>query len=616
MILHVKEILKERLEAKVVLKRLSVPMVRRSPNNPSTTFEGKQGCPQLGTDEGDGESTAEDLHEEEDDDDEVEVIIGSEDHVCWFDWIVRDVMVRTHEQHPENNSCHHELKVSADECGSIQFPPELLIESKQTRKGFWPFAVAIYGIKESRVFCGGSIISKKHILTAGHCVQDRSIGLQYAPSEISVRLEAYVLPVGGRNVNVSEIYIHPYWEEFNVARLDSDIAILLLTDSLTLNQNVQVVCLPSDDDIVQDTIGYVVGWGSENQLPSHSIVNVLENSFCYSLNQTNMRTICGEVETMDSSIREVAGGGLFVSDFASTWVQHGIAVLFTNVTIKEEKYDEPVMFFVNVKSFKIWIEYIVNQTGGALGEAIKRKHNLNCSYMFLYYSYTCVVHDLNLLNKHFAVDTIIGTHISGENSDKVEIIQFHNGTMFSLINGLGKLFPNLKSLYIGYSDSSSLNMKVISRSNFENMKNLFEIVIHKSDIETLPEDTFCELPKLERFQLDGKLKKLPENIFQMNPRLKEVYLASNALQKLPRHLFKNNTLLDWVNFSNNLIKIIEIDFSQFANVRYVFLDGNVCINKNFIKTEILNENLYQETNAVGKVMELQRLIYNNCSFFP
>lgn len=245
------------------------------------------------------------------------------------------------------------------------------------------------------------------------------------------------------------------------------------------------------------------------------------------------------------------------------------------------------------------------------------KNKLN--YMTHFFRYACVAHGLNLLSNNFVIDRLIGSHKSGENNSNVELMQFHNETMFYLANGIGDFFPNLKSIFVGYSDSLSLNTKLISRSNFQNMKNLFEIVIHKSDIETIAEDILWDLPNLERFQLDGRLKELPERTFENNANLKEVYLASNALEFLPRKLFKNNPSLDWVNFRNNFLKIIEIDFMRLTTMKYAFLAGNVCIDRDFNKTDLQVDYQYEDLNEptdfyqFRRITELQRLIYSNCS---
>lgn len=192
--------------------------------------------------------------------------------------------------------------------------------------------------------------------------------------------------------------------------------------------------------------------------------------------------------------------------------------------------------------------------------------------------------------------------------------------MFGLVNGIGKFFPHLKSIFIGYSDAeTSLNTKLISRSNFENMENLFEIIIHQSDVEAIPEDTLWDLPNLERFQLDGKLNELSERTFERNGKLKEIYLASNQLEFLPRKLFRNNFSLDWVNFKDNFLKIIEIDFVRFETIKYIFLAGNVCIDKNFNKTDEQIDGQRKEntdSSQIRRIVEFQLLIHSNCTFIP
>lgn len=224
-----------------------------------------------------------------------------------------------------------------------------------------------------------------------------------------------------------------------------------------------------------------------------------------------------------------------------------------------------------------------------------------------FFRYACVVHDFNVRSKNLGVGTIYGSHASGESDGKVELIQFLNGTMFYLLDGVGKYFPNLKSIYIGHSELPSLNTMHIRRSNLQNMKNLFEFVIHKSNIEIVDEHLLWDLPNLERFHLEGKLKLLQDRIFEKNVKLREIYLASNRLEYLPRCLFRHNLLLEWVNFKDNSLKIIEIDFSNFKNIRYIFLANNVCINENYDRTEDNKAEIYQ----INKIVFLQ-LIMSNC----
>lgn len=449
-----------------------------------------------------------------------------------------------------------------------------------------------------------------------------------------------------KHANITEITVHPDWERFSKTSLDADIAILVLDNSVTLTHDVQVVCLPSDGDVIDDAKGFIAGWDLEQRTPKHSIINVFNYSYC--LDETHIlsttlpsHTFCGGAERA-SILKTVTGGGFFISSGSDpVWVQYGVAVSVTNGT--GNLNDQKIVSLMNVALFKTWIVDTVRQSGGVVGEAITGRSNLECNFVHLYYSYVvsrveientytifcrtfryaCVAYGLNVQNKNFGVDRLIGSHEFNENNDKVELIQFHNGTMFYLVDGIGRLFPNLKSFFVGYSDSDSdpLNTTLIRRSNFLNMENLFEIAIHKSDIAWIYEDLLWDLPNLERFQLDGILLEIPERTFENNAKLKEVYLAANALVFLPKNLFKNNLDLKWVNLANNSLLFIQTDFRRLPNILYIFLAGNLCINQNFNKTAeqvedrsaVLNEN--NNSDQVGEVMQLQRLIDSNCTLY-
>lgn len=196
--------------------------------------------------------------------------------------------------------------------------------------------------------------------------------------------------------------------------------------------------------------------------------------------------------------------------------------------------------------------------------------------------------------------------------------------MLQLVNGLGKLFPNLKVILVGYTDAPTLHTTFIRRSNFQNMKNLSEIAIHKSNIETVAEDLLWDLLNLKRFQIDGRIKELPERLFERNRKLEEVYLASNALEYLPKRLFKNNLALHWVNFADNALKRIDTNFMRLNQIQYIFLDSNICIDKSFNRSaaeqvdyqyDDENENVSETAGSqqVLTVFQLQRLIYWNCT---
>ncbi len=102
----------------------------------------------------------------------------------------------------------------------------------------WGWAASLRYSSSGSHFCGGSIISNSHILTAAHC----TIGLSSA-SAVRVYVGSIYLYTVGQVRDVSNIYIHPYYSS---STYDNDISILKLSSPIDLSQpGVDLVCLPN-----------------------------------------------------------------------------------------------------------------------------------------------------------------------------------------------------------------------------------------------------------------------------------------------------------------------------------------------------------------------------------
>ena len=121
--------------------------------------------------------------------------------------------------------------------------------------------------------CGGTLVGRKHVITAAHCVYDSRDQFMYEAKELTV-----VLGINNRfnetglKSNVEKVMMHPEFKSIKPPNYDrevpeNDIAVLVLTENIRFldYKNIRPACLPdyktSDVNYFKDQTGIISGWG-------------------------------------------------------------------------------------------------------------------------------------------------------------------------------------------------------------------------------------------------------------------------------------------------------------------------------------------------------------------
>ncbi|KAL7299625.1 hypothetical protein TKK_0007387 [Trichogramma kaykai] len=131
--------------------------------------------------------------------------------------------------------------------------------------GEFPWMVAV--LKEAVVEgeavkiyqCGGSLINRRAILTAAHCVEGKETkDLYVRAGEWDTQTTDEPLPHQDRRVSL--ITSHP---DYRSGILFNDYALLILESPFELADNVELLCLPDQDDNFDDANCHATGWGKD-----------------------------------------------------------------------------------------------------------------------------------------------------------------------------------------------------------------------------------------------------------------------------------------------------------------------------------------------------------------
>jgi len=240
-------------------------------------------------------------------------------------------------------------------CGEGPDKLDRVVGGADAEPNDWPWQALLK--TNNKYYCGGTLVAKRWVLTAGHCLRYKT------KEQLSVVLGDHIRSKAEgpeQSFTVDLIVRHPNYDS---KTKDNDIALLKLNKDAVLSKKVNLACLPKEA-VDLDATCYITGWGRTTGLGDtadtlqEAKLKVVTNQACSVLNTSPPVTenmLCagyGFDFSKSQSGCQGDSGGPFVCEIGKKWYVHGAVSWGSSRCISVESYT----VFARVHKFVGWIE--------------------------------------------------------------------------------------------------------------------------------------------------------------------------------------------------------------------------------------------------------------------
>nr|XP_039262303.1 tryptase-2-like [Styela clava] len=189
---------------------------------------------------------------------------------------------------------------SSSTCGKNNEPNffQKIFGGELSTLGLWPWLAVIVDKRSASAACGGSLIHKKWILSAAHCMRAR---VPFDPADFYALLGTIKISTPSAGHVREEIVRYIPHEDYDPTTSENDIGLIELENEVTYSGTVMPICMPEYETPPEDWHCYAAGFGITNfedlstNTPSDDMFHVGLKVFPIDVCKNELRLLVDEI---------------------------------------------------------------------------------------------------------------------------------------------------------------------------------------------------------------------------------------------------------------------------------------------------------------------------------